>query len=106
MSTPETKTLRPVRTQSPPSRRAVVVMRWEFDPASGSVMPKAMVRLPSARPGSHVRFCSSVPKRAMTVPQIAGDTIITESTSRAQLLQHDREFGQAAASRRRTPRGG
>lgn len=80
MSTPDTKTLRPVSSQSAsgpvPSRRAVVVMRCELDPASGSVMPKAMVRLPSARPGSHFRFCSPVPKRAMTVPQIAGDTII------------------------------
>ncbi len=79
MSTPDTKTLRPVRIQSVPSRRAVVVIRWELEPASGSVMPKAMVRVPSARPGSHCCFCSSVPNRAMTVPQIAGDTIIIRS---------------------------
>ncbi|CAO0835722.1 hypothetical protein SMICM17S_06935 [Streptomyces microflavus] len=68
--------MRPVSSQSVPSRRAVVVIRWELEPASGSVIPKAMVRVPSARPGSHFCFCSSVPKRAMTVPQIAGETII------------------------------
>lgn len=79
MSTPETNTFRPVSSQSSPSRRAVVVMRWELEPASGSVMPKAMVRVPSARPGSHCCFWRSVPKRAMTVPQIAGETIIMRS---------------------------
>lgn len=78
MSTPETNTLRPDRIQSPlsPSRRAVVVMRCELEPASGSVIPNAIVRLPSARPGSQAAFCSGVPKREMTVPQIAGDTTI------------------------------
>ena len=76
MSTPEMNTLRPLRIQSSPSRRAVVVMRWELEPASGSVMPKAMVRVPSARAGSHSCFCASVPKRAITVPQIAGETTI------------------------------
>jgi hypothetical protein len=39
-------------------------------------MPKAMVTEPSARPGSHFCFWASVPKREMTVPQIAGETII------------------------------
>ncbi len=60
-SMPETNTLRPVSSQSSPSRRATVEIRWELDPASGSVMPKAIRRLPSARPGSQCRFCSSVP---------------------------------------------
>ena len=68
--------MRPLSTQSPPSRRAVVVMRCEFDPASGSVMAKAMICEPSARPGSQRPFCSAVPNLAMTVPQIAGDTTI------------------------------
>ncbi len=72
MSTPLMKTLRPVRTQSVPSRRAVVVMRWLLEPASGSVMPKDIMRVPSARVGSQSSFCASVPKREMTVPQIAG----------------------------------
>lgn len=99
MSTPEMKTLRPVRIQSSPSRRAVVVMRWELDPASGSVMPKAMVRLPSARPGSQACFWSSVPKRAMTVPQMAGETTIMRRGSRgSEFFQDDGEFGDAAAS--------
>lgn len=76
-STPEMNTFRPLRIQSPPSRLAVVVMRCELDPASGSVMPKAMRTLPSANPGSHRRFCSSVPNRAITVAQMAGDTTIS-----------------------------
>ncbi len=74
-SMPETKTLRPDSSQSSPSRRATVEIRCELEPASGSVMPKAIRRVPSARPGSQCRFCGSVPKRAMTVPQIAGETI-------------------------------
>ncbi|CAM5676994.1 hypothetical protein SCANM63S_09953 [Streptomyces canarius] len=74
MSTPEMNTLRPVSSQSAPSLRAVVVMRWLLEPASGSVIPKAMRRVPSASPGSHCRFWSSVPKREITVPQMAGDT--------------------------------
>ena len=74
-------TLRPVSSQSPVagSRRAVVVMRCELEPASGSVMPNAIRRVPSASPGSQARFCSSVPKRAMTVPQMAGETTIISS---------------------------
>jgi hypothetical protein len=51
-------------------------MRCEFDPASDSVMAKAMISDPSARPGSQRSFWESVPYFAMTVPQIAGDTTI------------------------------
>ncbi len=68
------KTLPPESSHPSPSRRAVVVIRCELEPASGSVIPNAMIREPSAIPGSQRRFCSSVPKRAMTVPQIAGET--------------------------------
>jgi len=51
-------------------------MVCELEPASGSVIPKAMVISPLARPGSQRCFCSSVPNRAITLPQIAGDTTI------------------------------
>ena len=51
-------------------------MLWELDPASGSVIPNAIVIDPSARPGNQVCFCSSVPNRAITLPQMAGDTTI------------------------------
>ena len=78
-STPEMNVLRPLRIQSAPSRRAVVVIRCEFDPASGSVMAKAMIDSPPAIPGSHRWRCSSVPKRAMIVPMIAGETTIISS---------------------------
>ena len=57
-STPEMNTFWPDRIQSLPSRRAVVVMRCELDPASGSVMANAMVIEPSAMPGSQRFFCS------------------------------------------------
>ena len=60
-STPEIQILRPLSTQPSPSRRAVVVMLWELVPASGSVIAKAIVPVPSHRPGSHLCFCSSVP---------------------------------------------
>jgi hypothetical protein len=57
----------------------VVVISCEFDPASGSVIANAMIEEPSARPGSQRCFCSSVPNRAITVPQIAGETTIISS---------------------------
>ena len=78
-STPEMNTFWPLRIQSLPSRRAVVVMRCEFEPASGSVIANAMVVEPSAIPGSHRFFCSSVPNLLMIVPLIAGETTINNS---------------------------
>ena len=60
-------------------------MLWEFEPASGSVMPNAMMVSPSAMPGSQRCFCSSVPKRLMIVPQIAGDTTIISRPQPAAL---------------------
>ena len=76
---PEMKTFWPDRIQSLPSRRAVVVMRWLFDPASGSVMANAMVVEPSAMPGSQRFFWSSVPNLEMIVPLMAGETTISSS---------------------------
>ena len=54
-------------------------MLCELVPASGSVIANAIVSLPSQIPGSQLRFCSSVPNRAITVPQIAGETTIISS---------------------------
>ena len=68
------KTFRPDSDQPSGVRRAVVVMLCEFEPASGSVIAKAIVIEPSAIPGSHRCFCPSVPNRLITVPQIDGDT--------------------------------
>lgn len=42
--------------QSLPSRRAVVVILCELEPASGSVMANAMVNEPSAMPGNQRFF--------------------------------------------------
>jgi hypothetical protein len=57
----------------------VVVIRCALEPASGSVIENAIVVVPSAKPGSQRLRCSSVPKREMTVAQIAGDTTIISS---------------------------
>lgn len=54
-------------------------MRWELEPASGSVMANDIRSEPSAKPGSHCSFCSVVPLVAMTVAAIAGDTTISSS---------------------------
>ena len=62
-----------------PSRVAVVASRWVFEPASGSVMAKAIFVVPVARPGSHRFFSWSLPNRARMVPQIAGETIMRKS---------------------------
>ena len=60
-STPEIQIFWPLSTHSSPSRRAVVVMLWVLVPASGSVIAKAIVPVPSQMPGSQRCFCSSVP---------------------------------------------
>ena len=54
---------------------------------------------PSARPGSQRCFCSSVPNRPMTVPQIAGETTIISSGQPAapSSSQDDRELDHPAA---------
>ena len=85
-STPEMNTFWPDKIQSLPSRRAVVVMRCELDPASGSVMANAMVIEPSAMPGSQRFFCSSVPNLLMIVPLIAGETTIISSAEPAAAI--------------------
>ena len=60
-SKPEMKYLVPLMTHSSPSRRAVVEIRWEFEPASGSVMAKAIFSSPEASRGNHRERCWSVP---------------------------------------------
>jgi len=79
-------TLLPERIQSSPSRRAIVVMLCELDPASASVIPNAMMREPSASPGSHSCFWAAVPYLEMMVPQMAGET--TTSSSPAPLADN------------------
>lgn len=78
-STPEMNVFWPLITHWSPSRVAVVVIWWELEPASASVMPKAIRCEPSAMPGSQRCFCSSVPQRLMIEPQIAGETTIISS---------------------------
>ena len=53
--------LRPVSTQSPPSRRARVCMSPGSEPRSGSVSPKQPTAVPAAIRGSHSCRCSSEP---------------------------------------------
>lgn len=65
MSVPELvmKHLEPLITQASPSRTAVVRVPPASLPAPGSVRPNAPRISPEHIRGSHVRFCSSVPKR-------------------------------------------
>ena len=53
--------LEPDRIQSPPSRRADVLMCAGSLPKSGSVRPKQPMTSPAAIRGSHSCFCSSDP---------------------------------------------
>ena len=53
--------LRPLRTYSSPSLRAVVSMPPGFEPKSGSVRPKLPMISPDASLGRYSRFCSSLP---------------------------------------------
>ena len=78
-STPEMKTFRPLRTYPSPSRPATVDSRWKFEPASGSVMAKQTLSVPSAKPGRNARRCAGVPCFATTVAAIAGDTTSSSS---------------------------
>src|SRR3984957_18065729 len=71
--------LRPLSTQSEPSRRARVFIAAGSDPASGSVSPKQPSSSPAGRPGSHCCFCSSDPK--FQIANIASDPW-TETTDR------------------------
>ena len=57
--------LLPLRTQSSPSRFAVVRIDAGSEPASASVRPKQPIASPAAMRGSHSCFCSSDPKRQM-----------------------------------------
>jgi hypothetical protein len=62
-----------------PSLVAVSERLWEFEPASGSVMAKAILSSPVANRGSHRCFWASVPNLAMMVAQMAGETTMTSS---------------------------
>jgi hypothetical protein len=73
-STADTRTFCPDNSQPSPSRRAVAVIRWRFDPLAGSLIANVMRAEPSAKPGSHRRFCASVPALPMKVAQIAAET--------------------------------
>ena len=63
--------LRPVRIQSSPSRRARVVIEAGSEPWSGSVSPKQPIASPAAIDGSHCCLCSSLPN--MWIAPIASD---------------------------------
>ena len=52
---------------------------WLLDPASGSVMAKAIFSSPDAKRGNHDCFCAVDPNWAMIVAQMAGDTTSSSS---------------------------
>lgn len=55
--------LRPLSTQSLPSRLAYVRIEAGSEPWSGSVSPKHPMTSPEAMRGSQPCFCSSLPNR-------------------------------------------
>jgi hypothetical protein len=69
----------PFKTQSSPSRFAVVRIDAGSDPASGSVNPKQPIASPAAIRGSHSCFCSSEPN--FQIANIASDPC-TETNER------------------------
>jgi hypothetical protein len=73
------KHLRPLMTQSSPSRSATVTNRWKLEPASGSVMAKTTFSVPVAIAGRWRCFWASVPCRARIVATMAGDTTSSSS---------------------------
>src|SRR5581483_6932489 len=80
-------------------RVAVVASRWALEPASGSVMAKAIFTSPVASPGSHCFFSSSDPNLARTLPQMAGETIEQQrATVGRHLLQDKGQFADPHAA--------
>ena len=63
----EMKLLAPSSTNSSPSRRAVVVMEATSEPASDSVIAKAVMTSPARERESHASFWSSVPASTIGV---------------------------------------
>ena len=90
MSVPELvmKAFSPLITHSPAASSSVAVVRVPPAslPASGSVRPKPPSVRPAQRSGSHVCFCSSVPKRWIGLaprPTPASSVIAIEWSTRA-----------------------
>ena len=87
-------------------RVAVVEMLWLLDPASGSVMAKAIFS-PATSRGSQAWRCSSVPKRVMSSAQMAVDTRMSSSGQPwAASSSHTIDSSEMPCRRRRTPRAG
>ena len=59
------KFFEPFRTQSPPSRTAVVRVPLESEPASASVSPHAASHSPEVSRGMYFCFCASLPNWKM-----------------------------------------
>src|SRR5450631_2683059 len=55
------KVLEPLRTQSSPSRSAVLLSAARSEPPLGSVIAIAVIVVPEQKPGSQRCFCSCVP---------------------------------------------
>ena len=64
---PEHQVLLPLRTQSPSSSTALVLIEAASDPASGSEIETLNFRSPARKPGRYFSFCASVPWWAMLV---------------------------------------
>ena len=54
-----------------------MVIRCEFEPASGSVIANDIFTEPSANRGSQRSRCSAVPDKAITLAAMAGETTMS-----------------------------
>src|SRR3954453_21416061 len=78
---------------------AAVEMLWLLEPASGSVMAKAIFCVPSPIGLSHRSFWSGVPCLARMLPTIAGETTIRRRAHvGGDLLAHYRQRPHAEAA--------
>ena len=89
----------PLRIQSDPSRRAVVLIDPGSEPASGSVSPKQPTASPSCIGGSQRCFCSSVPQRqiANIARDPCTDTRLRMPASPASSSMHVRPYATELA---------
>src|SRR5690349_10734563 len=79
LSIPDVQYFVPLMRHPSPDGCAVVVTMWLFEPASGSVIAKAIFSEPSAIPGSHCDFISWLPCLSRIEPQIAGEMTLISS---------------------------
>ena len=94
------KRFRPSMTQSPPSRRALVLRSAGLEPAPGSVSANAATDSPEAMRSSHCFFCSSVPKLTSTSPAMP---LLVPNIDRSASVVYPNSIASSTSCRRSRP---